>query len=161
MEKYDFVDLVNDTEELSAKNIFKGYGGVLVSYINSSDEWIVKFLDPYNYGSFAIAKAKTKDLVYTSRLPESWIDRFNEQVESPDFYTHTELKPPKFKENDWVVLVNEKPRYVEAGLKKGDVGCVMFGYAIQSQWEVIFSDEETGFDIAELEVHEDDLELVK
>ena len=159
MQVSDFVKLINDTEELNAKNIFNGCGGVLVSYISAADEWIVQFLDPYNYGAFAIAKAKTKDLKYSSEMHSEWIRGFLEEIESPDFYTHTELNPPKFKENDTVVLVNEKPEYTKVGLKRGNIGCVAIGYAIRSKWDVIFSDQETGFDIAELAVHEDDIEL--
>ncbi|MCH5158672.1 MAG: hypothetical protein J1F33_05710 [Clostridiales bacterium] len=161
MQVSDFVKLINDTEELSAKNIFKGCGGVLVSYIAATDEWIVQFLDPYNYGAFAVAKAKTKDLKYSSDMHPDWIKDFLDEIKGPDFYTHTKLKPPKFKEHDEVILINEKPQYVEAGIKKGDKGVVMFGYAIRSKWDVIFSDEETGFDIAELEVHEDDIKVYK
>ena len=161
MQVSDFVELINDTEELSAKNIFKGCDGVLVSYISSTDEWVVEFLDSYNYGAFAVAKAKTKDLKYTGpHLPE-FLSEFLEEINKPDFYTHSELKPPKFKEYDKVILINDKPQYLEEGLKKGDIGCVMSDYAIKNHWWVIFSEANTGNDIADTCVHEDDIELAE
>ena len=161
VEKYDFVELVNDTEELSAKNIFKGIHGVLISYIDLADEWIVKFFDDNNYGVFAVAKVKSKDLKYIRPYFPHFLSELIEQINSPDFYSHTELKPPKFKEYDCVVLLNEKPQYVKEGLKKGDIGCVMCTHAIRNRWYVIFSDAETGDDIADLCVHEDDIELTE
>ncbi len=161
MERSDFVELINDNEELRAKNIFKGNGGVLVSYIGATDEWIVMFLDKYNYGTYAIAKAKSVDLKYTSQMYAGWKEKFNVQIRDPDFYTHTEFKLPKFKEYDKVRLINDKPAYEKEGVKKGMIGCVMSTYAIQSEWQVIFSEEGTARDIADLAVHEDDLELIE
>lgn len=155
----DFVQLINDTEELSAKNIFKGYGGVLLSYINLTDEWVVMFLNSYNYGIYAVAKAKAHDLKFICEMPNEFVKEFLEKIESPNFYSHIELKPPKFKEYDKVVLINEKPRYIKEGLKKGDTGRVMSTYAIKNEWQIIFSEKDTGKDIADISVHEDDIEL--
>ncbi len=161
MTKFDYVELINENEELRSKNIFKGTAGILVSYISATEEWIILFLDIYNYGAYAVAKAKTTDLKYISKMPEDWIKEFNAKIESTDFYTHTELKPPKFKEYDKVMLINDKPAYTKAGVKKGMTGCVMFNYAISNKWGVIFSEENTGCDIADINVHEDDLELIE
>ena len=160
MTKFDFVELINDNEELRAKNIFKGTHGVLISYISTTDEWIVMFLDSYNCGTYAVAKAMTKSLKYSSQMPEEWINEFKEQISHQDFYSHTELKPPKFKELDHVMLISDKPAYTKKGVKKGMTGCVMFDYAIKSQWSVLFSENGTGRDIAQIEVHEDDLKLI-
>ncbi len=160
MERSDFVKLINDNEELRAKNIFKGMDGVLISYINTTDEWIVKFQDDNNWGAYAIAKAKTKDLKYCSPYPKEILSEFLEQINDPDFYTHTELTPPKFKEYDRIMLIKDKPKYNNEGVKTGMIGCVMSSYAIQNKWQVIFSDVNTGDDIADLTVHEDDMELI-
>ena len=161
MEKSNFVKLINDTEELSAKHIFKDIYGILISYISEAKEWIVLFMDSYNHGAYAVAKAKAEDLNFVDKMPEDWIKEFNAIIESPDFYTHTELKPPKFKEYDLVMLINDKPRYQKEGVKKGMTGCVMLNYAIKNHWEVIFSEDGTGHDIADIDVHEDDLELIE
>lgn len=158
MQVSDFVELINDTEELSAKNIFKGCGGVLVSYISATDEWIVQFLDPHNYGAFAVAKAKNKDLKYSAEMHPDWIKDFLDEIESPDFYTHTELKPPKFKEYDSVIITKDKPEYEKYGVKKGMRGCIASTYAIRSQWSVLVSIKPS-YD-EDIEIHEDDMELV-
>ena len=76
MQVSDFVELLNDNEELNVKNIFKGTSGVLVSYISASEEWVVMFLDRYNYGAYAVAKAKSADLKYIYKMHEDWIKGF-------------------------------------------------------------------------------------
>ncbi len=161
MERFDFVKLINDNEELRAKNIFKGYSGVLISYINATDEWIVEVLDPHNSGRYAVAKISAKDLRFSFHYPERDINQIKELSAKEEFYTHTELKPPKFKEYDKVRLIKDKSRYEKEGVKKGTIGCIISTYAIMSEWEVIFSEEGTARDIADIDVHEDDLELVE
>ena len=56
--------------------------------------------NPLNRGAYAVAKTKSNNLKYSSQIHEEWIEGFNRQITSPDFYSHTELKPPKFKEYD-------------------------------------------------------------
>ena len=158
MEKYDFVELINDNEELRAKNILSGQGGVTVSYISATDEWIVMFLDGYNYGAYAVAKAKTIDLKFKSKMPAEWIKTFEMELVNTDFYTHTKLKPPKFKEYDFVRIINDKPEYEKHGVKKGMTGCIASTYAIKGEWNVLVSLEP--WKDADIEVHEDDMELI-
>ena len=160
MERCNYVKLINATEELRSKNIYEGISGILVSYISASDEWVVMFLDDYNYGAYAVAKAKTEDLMYKYDMPEGGKAEFIKQTESEGFYTHTELKPPKFKEFDKVMLIRDKECYAKEGVKKGMTGCVMFDHAYGSKWDVIFSEDGTARDIAEINVHEDDIEVV-
>lgn len=159
MKVSDFVKLINDNEELRAKNIFKGISGVLVSYIGAADEWIVQFLDDYNYGAYAVARAKSADLKFCSEMCSEWVNEFKEQINGRDFYTHTELKPPKFKEYDSVIIINDKPEYEKYGVKKGMTGCIASAYAIRNEWNVLVS-LEPGKD-ADINVHEDDLQLVE
>ena len=158
MQVSDYVRLKNDTEELSAKNIFKGFDGILVSYITATDEWVVEFLDSYNFGEFAVAKAKAGDLEYTGPYTPELMDEFLEEINRPDFYTHTELKPPKFKEYDSVIITKDKPEYEKYGVKKGMRGCIASTYAIRSQWSVLVSIKPS-YD-EDIEIHEDDMELV-
>ncbi len=161
MKVTDFVKLINDNDELRVRNIHKGLSGVLVAYIDMTDEWLVQFLDDHNYGAYAVAKVKAKDIRFSSLMPDEWASEFLKTIKDPKFYTHTELKPPKFKEYDKVVLVKDKSRYEKDGVKKGMIGCVVSTNAIRSEWEVIFSEEGTARDIADIDVHEDDLELVE
>ena len=161
MKVSDFVELLKDNEELRSKNIFAGQHGVLLVRIDISDEWLVKFSDDNNYGAYAVAKVKAKDLKYSSEYPDEWFDELTEQINDPKTYTHTELKPAKFKLNDWVVVIKDKPDYEKAGVKKGMVGFVVSEHAIKSKWDVIFSEKDSYRDIAEISVHEDDLELAE
>lgn len=159
MDKFDFVDIINDTEELRSKNIFKGYGGVLISYISATDEWIVEVLDPHNTGRYAVAKIQAKDLKFSFHYPKGFEYQIKELSETEEFYTHTELKPPKFKENDYVRLINDKEEYKKEGVTKGMKGYILSESAYMDKWDVLFSikpwhDEDFG-------VHQDDLELVE
>ncbi|MCH5164429.1 MAG: hypothetical protein J1F36_05375 [Clostridiales bacterium] len=158
MQISDFVELINDNEELRNKNIFKGISGFLVSYIDTTDEWIVKFLDDNNWGAYAVAKVKTKDLNFLHSYPQPKLSKFHEQINMPDFYTHTELKLPKFKEYDFVKIINNKPEYEKHGVKKGMTGCIASTYAINGEWNVLVSLKP--WKDADIEVHEDDMELI-
>ncbi len=159
MERFDFVKLINDNEELRSKNIFKGYSGVLISYINATDEWIVEVLDPHNSGRYAVAKISAKDLRFSFHYPERDINQIKELSEKDEFYTHTELKPPKFKENDYVRLINDKEEYKMEGVTKGMKGYILSEYAIMDKWDVLFSIKP--WHDEDFSVHEDDLELVE
>ena len=60
---------------------------------------------------------------------------------------------------DLVELINEKPSYLEAGVKLGDFGAVVSEKSINGQWQVIFSEFYTGKDIADILVSEEDLKI--
>ena len=68
--------------------------------------------------------------------------------------------PIRFKEYDMVELTVDKPKYKKEGVVKGMRGCVMSEYAIKGQWQIIFSEEGTGKDVADIMVSEEDLILV-
>lgn len=56
-------------------------------------------------------------------------------------------------------LTVEKKEYAKYGVHKGMQGVVMESYCIDSCYYVIFTDENTAEDIADISVHEDDLIL--
>ena len=58
---------------------------------------------------------------------------------------------------DLVELINDKPVYSKAGLKVGDFGAVMSENAVNGKWQVVFSEFNTGKDIADILVNEEDL----
>ncbi len=60
-----------------------------------------------------------------------------------------------------VELIAEKEKYANYGVHKGMQGVVMEDYCIDSEYYVIFTDESTAEDIADISVHEDDLILIK
>ena len=51
MQRLENIKIKNETEELSKKNIHKGYSGYTVDYISASNEWIVSIHDKYNTGA--------------------------------------------------------------------------------------------------------------
>ena len=58
-----------------------------------------------------------------------------------------------------VELINEKPSYLEVGVKLGDFGAVISEKSINGQLQVIFSEFYTGKDIADILVSEEDLNV--
>lgn len=58
-------------------------------------------------------------------------------------------------------LTVEKAKYAKYGVHKGAKGAVMEEKCIDSCYYVIFTDYNTGYDIADISVHEDDLKLLK
>lgn len=158
MEQFDFVNITSDTEELRSKNIFKGYGGVLISHISQTDEWIVKVLDPHNSGRYAVATIKADDLKFVLHYPERDVYQIRNLIETEEFYTHTELKPPKFKEYDHVRLLNDKDAYKREGVTKGMDGYILCDHAIMDKWDVEFELKPHG--VTDFPVHQDDLELI-
>ncbi len=65
------------------------------------------------------------------------------------------------KEYDLVELINDKPSYTQAGVKKGTFGSVMSDKPINGKWYVVFSEFYTGRDIADILVCEEDLKIHK
>ncbi len=159
MERLDRVIILNETEELSKKNIHKGYRGFLVEYISASKEWVVCILDNYNDGAYAVVKVAEKDLEPGNPATDDLKKIWERIIAKPDFYTHMELRKPKFQEYDKVMLMVDKPKYAKAGLKKGDIGCVMFPYAVLNDWGVYFAVEGADEDIY-CDVDMDDMEVV-
>lgn len=159
MQRLDRVIIQNETEELSKKNVHKGYRGFLVEYISASKEWVVCILDNYNYGVYAVVRVTEKDLAPGNPATDDLKKTWEAIIAKPDFYTHTELRAPKFKEYDKVMLMVDKPKYAKAGLKKGDMGCVMFPYAVLNSWGVYFTVEGADEDIY-CDVDMDDMEVV-
>ena len=60
---------------------------------------------------------------------------------------------------DLVELINERPVYIKAGLKKGDFGAVMSKESQDGKWQVVFSEFYTGKDIADFMVDESDIKI--
>lgn len=159
MQRLDNVKIKNETEELSKKNIHKGYTGFLVDYISASKEWTVCVDDPYNYGAYAVVRIGESNLESDDPSSEE-ITKINEgMTKKPDFYTHTELQKPKFKEYDKVMLMVDKPEYAKQRIKKGSIGCVMFPYAISNLWGVCFTVEGIDGDVC-ADVDMNDIEVV-
>ena len=51
---------------------------------------------------------------------------------------------------DLVELINDRPEYEKAGVKKGMFGAVMSEESTDGKWQVVFSEFYTGKDIADI-----------
>ena len=160
MRQYESVKLKNEVNALREKGIDVNTLGVLILQIASSEQWIVMFLNPKNEGDYAVATVSERDLIRLGSLPAAAISEIKEIANLPNFFEHTSFLPVRFKEYDMVELTVDKPKYKKEGVKKGMRGCVMSEYAIKGQWQIIFSEEGTGKDVADIMVSEEDFILV-
>lgn len=161
MKEFNLIELVNNNTKLNEKGIFKGNNGVLITLIPHSLDWIVMFLNPKNLGDYAVAVVNEKDLNYVGELPKETKLTYKEIVNRLDFFDHIALTPLKLKEYDKVALAVDKPKYQKEGVIKGMIGCIMSEQAINGEHQVIFSENNTGKDIADIMISEDDLILIE
>lgn len=161
MNEFNVVELVGDHDKLNEKGILKGNNGVLITLIPQTKDWIVMFFNPQNLGDYAVAVVSEADLDFAGELPAETVSAYKEIANSPDFFVHTEFARLKFKEYDKVALKSDKPKYQSEGVKKGMVGCIMSKQAINGEQQVIFSEDGTGKDIADIMVLEEDLILIE
>ena len=157
MRQYESVKLKNEVNALREKGIDVNTLGVLILQIASSEQWIVMFLNPKNEGDYAVATVSESDLIRLGSLPAAEVKKI---ANRPNFFERTSFLPVRFKEYDMVELTVDKPKYKKEGVVKGMRGCVMSEYAIKGQWQIIFSEEGTGKDVADIMVSEEDLILV-
>ncbi len=155
---YDDVELNEELEELAKRGIHKGETGVVFDII--ADECYVLFLNSQNYGDYAYIKVNNKYLDFCDFHYGKSIKDFEKFKETRDLIKDS-FKPQKFLEYDLVELTVEKEKYAKFGIHKGMQGVVMEEKCIESCYYVIFTDESTAEDIADISVHEDDLILIK
>ena len=160
MRQYESVKLKNEVDALREKGIDADTLGVLISHIASTGQWVVMKKKKKNVGDYAVATVSERDLIRLGSLPATTIAEIKETANRPDFFFHTFFLPARFKEYDMVELAVDKPKYKKEGVKKGMRGCVMGEYAIKGQWQIIFSEEGTGKDVADIMVAEEDLILI-
>lgn len=154
---YDNVELNMELEELAEKGIHKGETGVVFEI--KADICYVLFLNSKNYGDYAYVKINKKYLDFCDFHYGKNVKDF-ERFKATGDLTKDRFKPQKFIEYDAVELIVEKEKYAKYGVHKGAQGTVMENYCIDSDYYVIFTDETTAEDIADISVHEDDLKLV-
>lgn len=159
MKVLDDVKICEEVEELAQKGIHKGYEGTIAKI--DGDIYTVCFFNPTNMGEFAFAAVNKKYLasdriVYPKRLL-SELEEFFANVKTEKYTRLTECDE---KEYDAVELIAEKPKYATEGVHKGDRGCVISTYAIDNHWEIIFSERETGKDIAQIGVAREDFKII-
>ncbi len=153
------IELKEEVPELAAKGIHKGYGGTIAKV--NGEVCTVWFFNPTNQGEYAFADVHEKHLVhfeieYHPRLIEE-MKEFLTEVKMENYTTLTECD---VKEYDVVEVIVEKEKYAKEGVHKGCLGTVMEPYSVEGRWYVIFTNPETGLDIADIEVAREDFKIV-
>lgn len=158
MKIYNDVELNTELEELAKKGIHKGCTGTILEIV--ADTCFVVFLNDLNHGDYACQSVNKKYLDFIQETTPQMVKGLEEFKATRDL-TKDSFKPQKFLEYDLVELAVEKEKYAKEGVHKGDRGAVMEPYCINSRYYVIFTEEGTGQDIADISVDEDDLILIK
>ncbi len=148
---------VNDEYYLS-KGIEKGAQGVIAG--DNQDELSVIFFNEHNVGDYAVCNVSSMDVEETGyTLPLEFLSELDDvfgTLKKQSAFTTSE-----FNEYDDIEVVVEKEEYSEYGVHKGMRGVIMESYAINNQWYVIFTDENTGCDIADICIDEKDMIKLK
>lgn len=136
MRLYDNVILIKEVDELSKKGIHKDYDGVIVKM--DGDVYTVCFYNSYNHGESAYAKVHKRHLAFTMRDSDHIIREMEGFFPNVDMEKHTRLTECDVKEYDVVELLVEKDEYAIEGVHKGTYGTVLFPYAIENKWDILF-----------------------
>ncbi|MBQ9729381.1 MAG: hypothetical protein IJV80_01060 [Clostridia bacterium] len=160
MKKWEYVTLNKELDELNQKGIHKGYDGLITDI--HGDIYTVWFTNSKNKGELACAKIHKKYLILNPnvKLDSRLLEEIKEFVSNAKIEKYTHLTECDVKEYDVVELIAEKQKYAIEGVHKGDRGCVISTYAIDNHWEIIFSERETGKDIAQIGVAREDFKII-
>lgn len=159
MEVGRVVRLKTDNKDFSADGIKKGCFGVVVAANNGLT---VLFVNESNIGDYAIRSVDESDLEITNEVvPNEYLYEIEKMMTDSNRASHTSLKSAKFKEYDEVEVIVEKDIYAKEGVYKGMQGTIIEKYAMQSKWYVIFTDMQTGCDIADICIDECDIKPVQ
>jgi hypothetical protein len=160
LELFDAVELIADRKELSEKGIKQGYKGILICKSQTEGEWLAMFFNAKNEGDYAMAISQEEELRLLGELPKNVIADIKTLLSKSKFLEKTMLTKSKINEYDCVELAVEKDEYSRVGVHKGMRGCVVSSCAINGKWNIIFSENNTGKDIAEIMADENDLLVI-
>ena len=161
MKVLEDVKLNEELEELAQRGIHKGYEGTIAKI--NGDIYTVWFFNPNNRGEFAFAEVNKKYLILDKIVyPERLL------LEMEEFFANVKMDFNKcltecdVKEYDKVELLVEKPQYAFEGVHKGAQGCVLFPYAIDGKWGILFYNVgENNDQEVELNVHREDFKIIE
>lgn len=160
MKVYDNIRLMEEVEELSQKGIHRSYNGLIVKI--EGDIYTVCFFNPHNFGERAYVKVNKKFLRFSSCVDEKIIQEMEEFFPNEKMERHTHLTECDVKEYDKVELLVEKPKYAIEGVHKGAYGCVLFPYAIEGRWGILFYNVgENNDQEVEINVDREDFRIVE
>ena len=160
LKKFNMVTLIKTVENLVQRGITQGCGGIIVQV--NEENYRVMFMNGNNYGNGIFATVSEKDVKYLSEFPMRFQNELEEFLQGVDINDETGIFIPcDVKEYDKVELIVEKPKYAIEGVHKGMTGCVMSSYAINNEWLIVFSEDGTGEDIAEICVDREDFKVIE
>ena len=160
MRVYDNIELIEEVEELTRRGIHKGYDGVIVKM--EGDICTVCFYNSYNFGESAYAQVHKKHLNFVMRDEERIIKEMEEHFSNVKMDFNKCLTECDVKEYDKVELLVEKSKYAFEGVHKGAQGCVLFPYAIEGRWGILFYNVGENHDEeVELNVDREDFKVIE
>lgn len=161
MKVLEDVKLNEELEELAQRGIHKGYEGTIAKI--NGDIYTVWFFNPNNRGEFAFAEVNKKYLI-----PDKIVYPERLLLEMEEFFANVKMDFNKcltecdVKEYDKVELLVEKPQYAFEGVHKGAQGCVLFPYAIEGRWGILFYNVgENNDEEVELNLDREDFKVIE
>ena len=133
---YDNVKLKTEIEELSQKGIHKNYIGLVVK--TEGDIFTVCFYNPHNFGESMLANVNKAVLSFVARANENIVEELKQHFTDAKPDTNKCLTECDVREYDKIELLVEKPEYADNGVHKGAFGCVLYPYAIEGKWGILF-----------------------
>ena len=113
-----------------------------------------------NYGDYAIKKVGYESLKAVGVIGDNLQSEITELMKNKNL-NRGSFKENTFQEYDMVELINDKPKYLNKGVKKGSIGTIMSEHAIKDEWYIIFTDTTTGKDIADMCVNVNDIKKLE
>lgn len=159
MEKYDVIELIQDVDYLNNKNILKGFCGNVISIENKN--CCVMFFNKLNLGEYIITNVDVQFLRVIGKLSNKIIKELEEKIDNFKINKVEKFSVPLFQKLDYVEVIVEKEQYAHDGVHKGMRGFIMEEQKILNYYNVVFSDPQTGLDIANLNILEDDLKKIE
>lgn len=157
MKIYDNIKLNTELDDLSERGIHKGCTGIILDI--KADICFVRFRNRDNIGDYACVNVNKKYLDFWMKEPQEDIVHW-ERFKASEKIKKDRFKLRKFYEYDLVEVTVEKEKYAKEGVHKGMQGVIMLPDCIDSKYYVIFTDKTTAEDIADINIHEDDLILI-
>ena len=158
MKLYDSVDLNCELDYLAQIGVHKECRGRIIE--QTPYRCTVIFFNPNYYGDYACAEVNKEYLTLVHTNNSRANAEFAEWLNKTDVRNKTKFNPMLFREYDKVELIAEKKKYAVQGVHKGMTGAITEPYSIGGCWNVIFTGSD-GYDIAELEVNEEDIRLLQ
>lgn len=157
LKKFNFVKVKTLNDELICKGIKENTFGFLYEIFETYARVI--FMNLENIGDYACVDVELNNLELVGELPKQYISEVKNLIDNLEPLKHDSFAVSQFKEYDEIEVVVEKEKYAKNGVHKGMRGVIMADYAIQGSWYVIFTDNQTGEDIASAVINEKDMKL--